>query len=75
MDEVTGNSHAELLDDGSIEFTFAYHTATRPYSILKATRDTSSKPGFCGASLGQSVNDRGIGTPYFRVKRTPVWGL
>ncbi|CAH2404625.1 hypothetical protein MES5069_440003 [Mesorhizobium escarrei] len=32
MDEVTGDGHAELLDDGSIEITFAYHTATRPYS-------------------------------------------
>jgi hypothetical protein len=36
MDEVTGDGHAELLDNGSIEVTFAYHngdeTATRPSS-------------------------------------------
>ncbi|MHB9433777.1 MULTISPECIES: hypothetical protein [unclassified Mesorhizobium] len=25
MDEVTGGGSAELLDDGSIEITFAYH--------------------------------------------------
>ncbi|WP_256375612.1 hypothetical protein [Ensifer sp. WSM1721] len=25
MDEVSGDGHAELLDDGTIEITFAYH--------------------------------------------------
>ena len=40
MDEVTANGHAELLDDGTIEITFATTTATRP--IPKAKRDTSS---------------------------------
>lgn len=32
MDEVSGDGHAELLDEGTIEITFAYHNATRPYS-------------------------------------------
>jgi hypothetical protein len=40
MDEVTGDGHAELLDDGSIEITFAYHNGDE--AILKAKRDTSS---------------------------------
>jgi hypothetical protein len=40
MDEVTGDGHAELLDDGSIEITFAYHNGDE--AILKARRDTSS---------------------------------
>ena len=40
MDEVKGNGHAELLDDGSIEITFAYHN--RAEALLKAKRDTSS---------------------------------
>jgi hypothetical protein len=40
MDEVTGEGHAELLDDGSIEITFAYHNGDE--AILKAVRDTSS---------------------------------
>lgn len=40
-DEVTGDGNAELLDDGSIEITFAYHN--RDEAILKAKRDTSSK--------------------------------
>jgi len=40
MDEVTGDGHAELLDDGSIEITFAYHNGDK--AILKAKRDTSS---------------------------------
>lgn len=42
MDEVTGDGHAELLDDGSIEITFAYHNGDE--AILKAKRDTSSTP-------------------------------
>jgi hypothetical protein len=40
MDEVSGDGHAELLDDGSIEITFAYQNGDE--AILKATRDTSS---------------------------------
>ena len=40
MDEVTGDGHAELLDDGSIKVTFAYHNGDE--AILKAKRDTSS---------------------------------
>lgn len=40
MDEVTGDGHAELLDDGSIEITFLYHNGDE--AILKAKRDTSS---------------------------------
>ncbi len=40
MDEVTGDGHAELLDDGSIKITFAYHNGDE--AILKAKRDTSS---------------------------------
>lgn len=40
MDEVTGDGHAELLDDGAIEITFAYHNGDE--AILKANRDTSS---------------------------------
>ncbi|WP_256438589.1 hypothetical protein WHT83_10265 [Aminobacter sp. P9b] len=37
---MSGYGHAELLDDGSIEITFAYHNADE--AILKAARDTSS---------------------------------
>ena len=40
MDEVTGDGHAELLDDGSIEIAFAYHNGDE--AILKAIRQTSS---------------------------------
>ena len=40
MDEVTGDGSAELLDDGSIEITFACHNGDE--AILKAKRDTSS---------------------------------
>ncbi|WP_245472922.1 MULTISPECIES: hypothetical protein [unclassified Mesorhizobium] len=40
MDEVTGDGHAELLDDGSIDITFLYHNGDE--AILKAKRDTSS---------------------------------
>ena len=40
MDEVSGDGHAELLDSGSIEITFAYHNGDE--AILKAKRDTSS---------------------------------
>jgi hypothetical protein len=32
--------HAELLDDGSIEITFAFHNGDE--AILKAKRETSS---------------------------------
>lgn len=40
MDEVTGDGDAELLDDGSIEVTFAYHNGDQ--ATLKAIRVTSS---------------------------------
>jgi hypothetical protein len=40
MDEVTGDGSAELLDDGSIEITFAYHNGDE--AILKAKHDPSS---------------------------------
>jgi hypothetical protein len=40
MDEVTGDGSAELLEDGSIEITFAYHNGDE--AILKAKRITSS---------------------------------
>jgi hypothetical protein len=40
MDEVTGDGSAELLDDGSIEITFAYHNGDE--AMLKAKRDPSS---------------------------------
>ncbi len=36
MDEVAGDGHAELLDDGSIEITFAFHNGDE--AILKAKR-------------------------------------
>ncbi|WP_181167506.1 hypothetical protein [Mesorhizobium sp. B2-6-5] len=36
----SGDGSAELLDDGSIEITFAYHNGDE--AILKAKRDTSS---------------------------------
>ncbi|WP_292595101.1 hypothetical protein [Mesorhizobium sp.] len=37
MDEVTGDGHAELLDDGSIEITFVITTATRQSSRPNGT--------------------------------------
>jgi hypothetical protein len=40
MDEVSGDGNAELLDDGSIEITFACHNGDE--AILKAKRETSS---------------------------------
>ncbi|UFX12955.1 hypothetical protein [Sinorhizobium meliloti] len=40
MDEVSGDGHAELLDSGSIEITFAYHNGDE--AILKAKREPSS---------------------------------
>ena len=40
MDEVTGEGSAELLDDGSIEITFAHHSGDE--AILKAKPDPSS---------------------------------
>lgn len=43
MDEVHGDGHAELLDDGFIEITFAYHNGDE--AILKAKRETSSTAG------------------------------
>lgn len=40
MDEVSGDGHAELLDDGTIEITFAYRNDDE--AVLKAKRGTSS---------------------------------
>jgi hypothetical protein len=40
MDDVSGDGHAELLDDGTIEITFAYHNGDE--AVLKAKRETSS---------------------------------
>lgn len=40
MDEVTGDGSAELLDDSSIEITFAYHNGDE--AILKAKPHTST---------------------------------
>ena len=37
MDEVSGNGSAELLDDSSIEFEFAYHSGEE--AVLKAQRE------------------------------------
>jgi hypothetical protein len=54
MDEVTGDGSAELLDDGSIEITFAYHNGDE--AILKAKRDTSSTA--CQLPLQNSKSDR-----------------
>ncbi|MER8602103.1 hypothetical protein NKH09_30535, partial [Mesorhizobium sp. M1339] len=48
IDEVTGDGHAELLDDSSIEITFAYHNGDQ--GILKAKRDPSSTDGVIGVS-------------------------
>ncbi|MER9600519.1 hypothetical protein, partial [Mesorhizobium sp. M0244] len=48
MDEVTGDGSAELLDDGSIDITFAYHNGDE--AILKAKRDPSSTDGVIGVS-------------------------
>lgn len=40
MDEVSGGGHAELLDDGAIEITFAYDSGDE--AVLKAKSETSS---------------------------------
>ena len=40
MDDVSGDGPAELLDDGAIEITFAYHNGDE--ASLKATRDDFS---------------------------------
>lgn len=40
MDEVSGDGHAELLDDGSVEITFAYNNGDE--AILKAKPQTFS---------------------------------
>jgi hypothetical protein len=42
MDEVSGDGQVELLDDGTVEITFAYHNGDEV--ILKAKRQTSSTP-------------------------------
>jgi len=40
MDEVSGDGHAELLNDGTIEITFAYNNGDE--AVPKAKRETSS---------------------------------
>ena len=40
MDEVSGDGHAELLDDGSVEITFASHNGDE--AVLKAKPQTFS---------------------------------
>jgi hypothetical protein len=40
MDEVSGDSSAELLDDGSIQIEFAYHNGDE--SVPKAKQEASS---------------------------------
>jgi hypothetical protein len=40
MDEVSGDGHAELLDDGSLEIAFAYRNGDE--AVLKAQPETSS---------------------------------
>jgi hypothetical protein len=40
MDEVSGDGHVELLDDGTIEIVFAYHNGDE--AVLKAEKETSS---------------------------------
>lgn len=42
MDEVSGDGRAELLDDGTIEITFAYDNGDE--AVLKAKPETSSTP-------------------------------
>ncbi|TGQ71298.1 MAG: hypothetical protein E5V49_07610 [Mesorhizobium sp.] len=51
MDEIFGDGHAELLDDGTIEITFTYHKGTKPAS----RRETSSP-----ASEAQSTFKDGV---------------
>jgi len=51
MDEVSGDGHAALLDDGSIEITFAYHNGEE--AILKAKPETSST-AFVRPAVGQA---------------------
>jgi hypothetical protein len=40
MEEIARDGHAELLDDGSIEITFAFHNGDE--AILRAKREISS---------------------------------
>lgn len=40
MDEVSGDGHAELLDDGTLEITFAYHNGDE--AVIKARQEVSS---------------------------------
>lgn len=39
MDEVCGDGHAELLNDGTIEIVFDYHNGDG--TVLKAEKETS----------------------------------
>ena len=40
MAEISGDGHAELLDEGTIKIVFAYHN--RDEAFLKAQKETSS---------------------------------
>ena len=56
MDEVTGDGSAELLDDGSIEITFAYHNgiSSRMADLLppaSASSISASSSRSCSTSL------------------------
>ncbi|WP_246659364.1 hypothetical protein [Rhizobium sp. FY34] len=51
MDEVSGDGHAELLDDGTIEIVFVYHNGDE--AIRRAKQKTSSTA--CLGSQGQEV--------------------
>lgn len=42
MDEVSGDGDAELLDDGSLEISFAYHNGDK--AIMRAKRRCFSTP-------------------------------
>jgi hypothetical protein len=55
LDEVAGDGSAELLDDGSIEIEFAYHTtATKPFS--KPSGILLQQPAKAGGSWCQGYN-------------------
>lgn len=60
MDEVGGDGSAELLDDGSIEITFAYHNGDE--AILKAKGGTLAQVlhGRLGAPRRQRRSSSGL---------------
>ena len=56
MNEVSGDGHAELLDDDSIEITFAYHNGDE--AVLKAKPETSSTACWIRANLANAPTYR-----------------